>query len=125
MSSSNVNIALASCAEQAESGGGSGLRFSRIAESFAVPQRQVAAGGSVTFQPVQNQSFQHQLGIGQMPGAIFFKRLKEFGVETIGALHGQRFASRRFGLDVFLSHKDLIVRDGLMGCKYKSSILYH
>ena len=54
-----------------------------------MPQRQVAAGGSVTFQPVQNQSFQHQLGIGQMAGTILLKGFKEFGVEAIGSLNGQ------------------------------------
>ncbi len=65
-----------------------------IAEAFPMPHGDTAAGVSTLFQPMENESFQHQLGIGQMPGAILLKRLKKLRVETIGSLHRQRLTGK-------------------------------
>ena len=54
-------------------------------------------------QPVQNKCLQHQLGIGQVPGTILLKGLKEFGIEPIGSLDGQRFADTLGDLYWFVS----------------------
>ena len=68
-----------------------------------MPQRDGSARLGVAFQPVQNQRLQHQLGIGQVPGAILLKRFKEFRIEPIRSLNGQRFADTLGDLYWFVS----------------------
>ena len=79
---------------------------SRIAKPLAVPHGDGAAATGLSLQPMENQRFQYQLGIGQMPGTILFKGFKEFGIEPIRSLAGQRFAGGGgdFSFDVFLCH---------------------
>ena len=77
-----------------------------VAEPLAVTQGHGTAGLAITFHPMENQRLQHQLGIGQVPGTILFKGFKEFGIEPIRSLAGQRFAGGGgdFSFDVFLCH---------------------
>ena len=65
--------------------------------------RDGTSGLGVTFQPVQNQRLQHQLGIGQVPGAILFNGFKEFGIKPIRSLDGQGFADTLRDLYWFVS----------------------
>ena len=62
-----------------------------------------AAGLGVAFQPIENQRLQYQLGIGQMTGTILLKGFKEFSIEPIGSLDGQRFADTLGSLYWFVS----------------------
>ncbi len=77
-----------------------------ITKAFAVPHGDTAASVGPLFKPMENESFQHQLGIGQMPGAILFKGLEEFGVEPICSLHRRPLAGRfrRFRRFTLLCH---------------------
>ena len=79
-----------------------------IAKAFPVPHGDATAGISVLLKPVENESFQHQLGIGQMPGTVLFERLEKLRVEPVRSLHrhGQRFAGGGgdFNFHVFLCH---------------------
>ncbi len=61
-----------------------------IAEAFAVPHGDTAAGFSALLKPVEYQGFQHQLGIGQMSGAILFERIEEFRIEPVCTLTRRR-----------------------------------
>ncbi len=65
---------------------------SGVAEPLAVTQGHGTAGLAITFQPMKNKCLKYQLGIGQVPGTVLFKGFKEFGIEPIGSLDGQRFA---------------------------------
>ena len=68
-----------------------------------MPHGDGAAGLGVTFQPVENQRLQYQLGIGQVPGTVLFKGFKEFGIEPIRSLDGQGFADVLGGIYWFVS----------------------
>ena len=90
---------------------------------LAVTHGDGATGLGVTFQPVENQRLQHQLGIGQVPGTIFLKGFKEFSIEPIGSLAGQRFADTLGGLPWCSSfgHKRPSIDDHrAAGKRYKS-----
>ena len=78
----------------------------RVAKPLAVPHGDGAAATGLSLQPMENQRFQYQLGIGQVPGTILLKGLKEFGIEPIRSLDGQRFAGGGgdFSFDAFLCH---------------------
>ncbi len=80
---------------------------SRVAKPLAVTHGHGTAGLAIPFQPMENQSFQHQLRIGQMPGTVLFKGFKELGIEPIGSLDGQGFAEgdRCFDFNIFLCHR--------------------
>ncbi len=86
---------------------------------LAVTHRDGSASLGVTFQPVQNQRLQHQLGISQMPGAILLKGFKEFRIEAIGSLNGQRFADTLGGLYWLVSfgHNDQSLQGHLVAGK--------
>ena len=77
-----------------------------IAKAFAVPHGDAAAGVGALLKPMENESFQHQLGIGQMPGAILFERLEKLRVEPVRSLHRQRLTGqlRRFRRFTLLCH---------------------
>lgn len=91
----------------------------RVAKTLAVPHGDGTAGLAIPIHPMENQSLQHQLGIGQMPGTILFKGFKEFGIEPIRSLAGQGFAGGGgdFSFDVFLCHSLRIVTDGIYNRK--------
>ena len=68
-----------------------------------MPHGDGAAGLGVAFQPIENQRLQYQLGIGQVPGTIFLKGFKEFGIEPVRSLDGQGLADVPGGLYWFVS----------------------
>ena len=77
-----------------------------ITKAFAVPHGDATASVGTLFKPMENESFQHQLGIGQMPGAILLERLEKLRVEPVRSLHRQRLAGRfrRFRRFTLLCH---------------------
>ena len=90
-----------------------------IAKAFPVPHGDTAAGVSALFKPMENESFQHQLGIGQMPGAILLERLEKLSVESVRSLHRQRLAGqlRRFRRFTLLCHNASTLCQDHENCK--------
>ncbi len=78
-----------------------------VAEPLAMAQGHSAANFGIPIHPMENQSLQHQLGIGQVPGTILLKGFKEFRIEPIRSLDGQGFAGGGgcFNFNIFLCHR--------------------
>jgi hypothetical protein len=57
-------------------------------EFLPVPLGNGQPGVWLGFQPVQNQGFNDQLGVGKVPGAIEFKLTEQFLIEPVSPLFG-------------------------------------